>query len=425
MSVLVILTLATVAPALSLHQGLEGLKLVHLLYRHGDRTPISPYPTDPYKDRKLWPVDFGQLTSRGKMAHFRLGQWLRQRYNGFLGSDYNDKEILVRSTDVDRTLMSAQSNLAGLFPPKGYLKWNPHLDWQPIPVHTMPLKYDSLLSSHADCPRFEQLQEELKQSQWMMNLYNDNKDLFQYISNNTGWNITDIRKLDYVYDTLLCETVHNMSLPEWTGKVFPHGKFQELRDLSFIMDTYTHELKRLKGGPFIKELVSHLEDFVNGDLDPPERKLFMYSAHDTTISTVLNSLDVFDPVAPSYAALVMFEFFEENSQYFVQILYRNDSTRDPYVLTLKGCDSKCSFSKFKDLTSSIIPSNWDAECGKASSSSFVSPTVTLVAALASTVMASVILVAALASFCRCSRKESEPHRYQRVDQLEIDADSES
>jgi hypothetical protein len=34
-------------------------------------------------------------------------------------------------------------------------------DWQPIPVHTVKESEDYLLSSHADCPRFTHLQNEL------------------------------------------------------------------------------------------------------------------------------------------------------------------------------------------------------------------------------------------------------------------------
>ena len=47
-------------------------------------------------------------------------------------------QMYVRSTDVNRCLMSAQSVLASLFPPEGDQKWDESLDWQPVPVHTVP-----------------------------------------------------------------------------------------------------------------------------------------------------------------------------------------------------------------------------------------------------------------------------------------------
>jgi len=46
-------------------------------------------------------------------------------------------QVYVRSTDYNRTLMSAYCNLAGLFPPQGSQVWNEKISWQPIPVHTV------------------------------------------------------------------------------------------------------------------------------------------------------------------------------------------------------------------------------------------------------------------------------------------------
>ena len=56
-------------------------------------------------------------------------------------------QIYVRSTDVDRTLMSAQAMLAGLYhPPQGDQMWRNDLPWMPIPVHTEPTSQDYVSS---------------------------------------------------------------------------------------------------------------------------------------------------------------------------------------------------------------------------------------------------------------------------------------
>ena len=70
--------------------------------------------------------------------------------------------------------------------------------------------------------RFTELHKEvLEESKFMKNIYKENIELFEYISKNSGENITDIVKLDYVFDTLLIENIYGMKLPEWTKKVFP------------------------------------------------------------------------------------------------------------------------------------------------------------------------------------------------------------
>jgi hypothetical protein len=83
---------------------------------------------------------YGQLTAAGIEQHHRLGQYLRKRYNSLLNSTYVANEIVVRSTDFDRTLMSAQSNLAGLYPVLN--RTDDKVSIQPIPIHTVSMHDD-------------------------------------------------------------------------------------------------------------------------------------------------------------------------------------------------------------------------------------------------------------------------------------------
>lgn len=68
------------------------------------------------------------------MSEFNLGRFLRDQYGDFLGEDYTDGKVYVRSTNTPRTKMSAQLVLAGLMPPSTQQTWNPELLWQPIPI---------------------------------------------------------------------------------------------------------------------------------------------------------------------------------------------------------------------------------------------------------------------------------------------------
>jgi hypothetical protein len=77
----------------------------------------------------------GQLTIKGVQQQYRLGKYLRTRYGSILSQKYSPSEIYIRSTGFNRTLMSALSNLIGLYSLSDVSN-------NKIPVRTVPLNQD-------------------------------------------------------------------------------------------------------------------------------------------------------------------------------------------------------------------------------------------------------------------------------------------
>jgi len=69
---------------------------------------------------------------------YKKGQIFRSIYNyGFLSNMYLDSEILIKTTHIGRTYMSAAMVLAGMYPPSSYQKWSDsETVWQPIPIYS-------------------------------------------------------------------------------------------------------------------------------------------------------------------------------------------------------------------------------------------------------------------------------------------------
>ncbi|XP_068152454.1 prostatic acid phosphatase [Drosophila tropicalis] len=337
------------------------LKFVHVIFRHGDRTPVDPYPTDPYNDLKFWTTGWGQLTNKGKLQHYELGKWLRNRYGSLLSDKYSADEIYVQSTDVDRTLMSAQSNLAGLYEPKGSDVWNPNIPWQPIPVHTVPENKDFILAAKASCPTYDYEMAALEASVEFQALYSRFHDLFTYLSENSGRQVKTFTDASYLNNTLFIESLNNLKLPVWTEKVYGAKEFTYASNLAFAVMTYTRKLARLKVGPLLKDIFERFEHKVSGNLTP-DRSAWIYSAHDTTIANTLNALKLFELHSPPYAACIMMELrLDNNNTPLISIFYKN-TTADPLPLDIPGCGVSCPLNKLRSLYQDILPGDWHSEC---------------------------------------------------------------
>uniref|UniRef100_A0A1I7UGD1 Histidine acid phosphatase n=1 Tax=Caenorhabditis tropicalis TaxID=1561998 RepID=A0A1I7UGD1_9PELO len=212
----------------------DELLLSQVVWRHGDRAPTGTYPTDPHKE-DAWPNGWGELTQLGMRQQYALGRLLFKRYvnatKPLLKNSYNSKEVYIRSTDVNRTLVSALSNLAGMFENGNRgadypdsKRWP--TNWTPIPIHTLAEKDD---------PKFVA----------------ENQKFLDFVSEKTGKKVI-MPEVYMVNDVHYIEKLYNMSQPDWiTDDV--EIKLRNLSQVSTrflfgIGDPYVPELIRLRGG---------------------------------------------------------------------------------------------------------------------------------------------------------------------------------
>lgn len=270
--------------------------------------------------------------------------------------------MYVRSTDVDRTLMSAESNLAGFYPPQGKDVWSEDIAWQPIPVHTMPEKLDEVLAAKKPCPVYDYELKKLLKSQEFKAYDKSIAPIYKYLTMHTGKSVNSIQSVQNIYSCLHIEELYDLTLPEWTSEVYPN-KLYPISGFSFAIKTYTPLLARLKTGPLLKEILTHFQEKANKAFTP-NRNYWVYSAHDTTVANMLNTLGVFKTMGyhnPPYRSSVMFELREFKDGHRVQVFYKN-STAEPTPLDLPGCGTSCPLEKMFQIYKEVLPVNWEREC---------------------------------------------------------------
>ncbi|KAJ9599296.1 hypothetical protein L9F63_010224, partial [Diploptera punctata] len=341
------------------------LQLVQVLFRHGERTPVDMYPKDPYINFTYPPFGLGTLTNPGKLQQYLQGQYLRTRYNEFLGHHYNSDVMYVQTTDMDRTKMSAQLVLAGLWPPAPAQLWNPDLHWQPIPTHSEPLKKDSLLLNNLRCPRYYYERQKVLNSTQLQDILNEYNatHLYETLSELTGGTFEDPYDVMSLYSTLKAEEGFNLTLPEWTRGIYPE-KLLPLTIFSFTLNVYNTDMQKVKAGPLVKKLLNDGKAKAEGTLQPEGRKMYIYSGHDSTIVNLLSALQVWDPQIPDYGIMVLIELHHNKSsdQHYIKLFLRNTTEHEPYLLKLPGCETDCPLDQFISLTRPVIPVNWEDDC---------------------------------------------------------------
>lgn len=258
--------------------------------------------------------------------------------------------------------MSAQSNLAGLFPPNTDETWNANIPWQPIPVHTIPEQFDYVLAAKRPCPLYDYAMKKYKKTPEYRELTKRFKPLYEYLTLHSGKKIDSFTAVNNLYNVLYIEDLYNLTLPEWTQKVYPEGDMKWISARSFSTATDTPTLARLKTGFLLKEILERFSNKTAATLSP-DRRMWVYSAHDTTIANVLNTLGVFELHSPPYVACIMFELRLKEGVPYVQVFYKNTTDPHPPPLHIPNCGQLCPLENLYKLYSSVLPTDdYTSEC---------------------------------------------------------------
>ncbi|XP_050332839.1 prostatic acid phosphatase-like [Bactrocera neohumeralis] len=362
-------------PTVSVNTSKSTLKLVHMVFRHGARTPVTTYPNDPYVNDTFHPTGWGHVTNKGKVELYHLGEWLHRRYGKFMEPHYSPEYVYAQSTASPRALMSMSTVLASFFPPRGTdMEWNTEYNWQPIPVFSEPLEQDSLLLVRTPCPRFFEAREEVFQLPKVKAELAEHEDLFQNLTKLTGVPIKNADDVNSLYNTLLAEQEFGYTLPAWTKDYFPE-KMQFLAEQSFIYNAYTKEMQKIKGGPFLKKMFAEMLEKRNGKLSPGNRKLFIYAAHDWTVGNIMASLNLWEGQMLRFAVTLIFELHQnqQTGEYYIEIYLRNSEDGCAELLSVPNCGAQCPLDRLIELNADVIPNETYEERCKAKNSNFVEP----------------------------------------------------
>ncbi|KAH7726014.1 esophageal gland cell secretory protein 21 [Aphelenchoides avenae] len=376
--------------------GKDELLLVQAVMRHGSRSPTSTFPTDPYRE-DFWPQGFGELSGEGLKQQFELGRFVRERYVQkipFLSKNYNSREVYFRSTDLNRTILSAQAHATGVYAgsgrrdidypdvagwPKGYV---------PVPVHVIPTRYDPVSMALAGCPRAAYLERVASSTPEMLQLGQEHQELFANFSQRMGLNVT-LSGITGQIDSLQIETELGLKVADWVPQLLPTANSvsnKRLRvlygyDLRSSNETLATEIAKVRGGLMLWEMLARFDAKRNcteqclGQTTcscyPSKLKYYLYSSHYDTMTGVLftlgsSKLDIDRDELPPDSSSLFFELWRRSSgAYYLKVVYYRDGQLHDITSKVAGCSSRCDLDTFLQRSEKFRPlPSVEALCAK-------------------------------------------------------------
>jgi hypothetical protein len=291
----------------------------------------------------------GQLTKYGYDQHLTNGANLRNQYvnSGFLPRSIDTSSTYLRSTDVPRTLQSAQGLLRALYPWSTGLNATEFLD-----VHTVDAAREYLYPNPGNCPKLLQYETQAKASSDYQNfIQNTLTPLMTQAASYYNLPLNRMPTPIAVFDCLSAHRCHNMALPGNLPESLYNQIVQAMEwEYKFIYNYPSRvEYGQLAMGQLYTELYNNMLAALSGG---KANKFNLFSAHDTSVMPFLNAIGAWDGIWAPYASLVQMELYTPSNnqqQPLVRWIYNRRE------IVLPGCTSTfCPFSTFTQAVEPLL-----------------------------------------------------------------------
>lgn len=307
-----------------LHGVPDNLLYVFVISRHGQRTPIARCQNLPKKE----PVDYGQLTATGREQTFKLGQFLRDRYDVLLRGSDSPGHVLATHVSLDRCRDSVKETVRGLGVPAA-------------PISTDPTRYDVPFSGSVNDNMDRALEGPGRGN------FKTLGDLIHFVAEKTGapWRNNTDKFL--VMDSLVTYVLNGNPVPDWAKSMWEDLLWADQTVFAQMLVGYERPFAAYILGHVLDTLAEKFEEGVKG----PDR-MHVFSMSDTSLFSVLKLLNESHDVRPCFCASILIEVYKDGNVNRVRVLYRTED--EPCLVPINKVHNPCELSKFLEFLRGIL-----------------------------------------------------------------------
>ena len=326
-----------------------------------------------------WPNGPGELAPEGFRQQYLVGKYIREKYiinETLLEPNYNDEQLIISSTNFNRTIQSAIAQAYGMYSDMDYAKESTKINIpvgsqdvdlnninhitlnDVIPIQINQTAVDAMLLPGGYCSEYISYINRRKNTKVLSRVYDNYRDVIAIVANSfkelTPVEV-EIKTLDII-DSINSNKIFNYQLPlEFDDVWIARAKklYIEVKNYKEYQPDY---LSRYSGTELLNFIISKFEERLSG-----KNKLrgMIFLAHDTTIMNFFASLNAHLPELPKFASVLLIELHDVNSMPYVRVLYNDEP------VNFQGISSDFwTFTEFKDFVSARAFKNLEKSCSE-------------------------------------------------------------